>query len=214
MPAGLEPHFWDAEKGAVKWDDLTKEIGALRTAKAEWENARSAVPESPDKYEFKLPEGFQVPEGLQMNPEDPRLPMVRKLAHEGQFSQKQFELLARMDAEFKAAEMAEFNKRAKAEGERLGPDGGKARVEAVTRGLVAQVGEDAAKHLVPMMVGAVQVQLFEKLLAKLSGQGTATGGYAPAGQPASQKISEEEWARLTPTEKFAYAHKNASAAVR
>jgi hypothetical protein len=212
MPAGLEPAFWDAEKGAVKWDDLTKEVAALRTAKAEWENARSTVPESPDKYEFKLPEGFQVPEGLQMNPDDPRLPMVRKMAHEGQFTQKQFELLARMDAEFKANEMAEFNKRAKAEGEKLGPDGGKARVDAVTRGLSGALGEQMTKHLVPMMVGAIQVQAFEHLLSKLSAQGTATAGYAPGAQTPNKAISDDEWNRMSQTEKMTFAIENSAKA--
>lgn len=212
MPDGLEVGFWDAEKGEVKWSDLNKEMAALRTAKAEWDNARSIVPENPDKYEFKLPEGFQLPEGLQVNPDDPRLPMVRKLAHEGQFTQKQFEALIRMEAEAKAVETAEFNKRAKAEGEKLGPDGGKARVEAVTRGLVGQLGEGMAKHLVPMMVGAIQVQAFEQILSKLSAQGAGANGYAPGGAGGGQKISDEEWNRMTPTERMTYAIQNSAKA--
>ncbi|MGL4297114.1 MAG: hypothetical protein ACRCTG_15485 [Aestuariivirga sp.] len=210
MPDGLEPAFWDAEKGEVKWGDLSKEVAALRTAKAEWENAKSVVPENPDKYEFKLPEGFQAPEGMQLNPDDPRLPLVRKLAHEANLSQKQFEALIRMDAEVKAAEVAQFNARMKAEQEKLGPDGGKARVEAVTRGLVGQVGQEMAKHLVPMMVGAVQVQAFEQLLSKLSAQGTATAGYTPGNAAGTGRISDEEWNRMTPTERMTFAIQNSA----
>lgn len=210
MPAGLEPVFWDAEKGSVKWDDLNREVAALRTAKAEWDNARSAVPESPDNYEFKLPEGFQVPEGLVLNPDDPRLPMARKMAHEGQFTQKQFELLARMDAEFKAAEAAEFNRLIKAEGEKLGPDGGKARRDAVTRGLVGQLGEAATRHLVPMMVGVAQVQAFEALLSKIANQGATTNGYSPAAQTPKKVISDDEWGKMSQTERMAFAIQNAA----
>jgi hypothetical protein len=205
MPAGLDAAYWDGEKGAVKWEDLNKHLAELRTAKAEFDNARSVVPETPDKYEFKLPEGFTPPEGLQLDPNDARLPEVRKLAHEAGLNQKQFEALIRMDAQIKAQEMQAFQATLKAEQQKLGPDGGKARVEAVTRGLTAQVGEAGAKHLVPMMVSAAQVQAFEQLLSKIGNQGTATAGYAP-GQGTPQKgISEEEWGKLSPTEKFAYA---------
>lgn len=205
MPAGLDAAFWDPATGSIKFDDLNKEIAALRTAKAEWDNARSAVPESPDKYEFKVPEGFALPEGMSLNTDDPRLPEVRKMAHEARLSQEQFEALIKIDVAAKAMEKQALNRRLEQEQEKLGPDKGKARVEAVVRGLTGAVGEADAKHLVPMMVSAAQVQAFERLLGRVVNQGQATAGYQPGGQAGKSVMSDEEWNRLSPTEKFAMA---------
>lgn len=211
MPSGLDLAYWDQEKGAVKWDALNSEIAALKTAKAEWDNAKSVLPESPDKYEVKLPEGFQLPDGMTINADDPRLPEVRKLAHENGFTQKQFESLLKMDATLKQAEAKQMQEALTREQGRLGPDGGKARIDAVVRGLTAHVGEEGAKHLVAMLVSANQVQSFETLLGKMAAQGAASGGYQPGQGGVTKQWTEEEWSKLSAAERFTAARQGRAA---
>lgn len=204
-PAGLDASFWDAEKGEIKFDDLGKELAALKTFKAEAEAKFAGVPDEPGKYEVKLPDDFKLPDGIEINVDDPRVGMAREIAHKAGLTQEQFSRMIQIDAQIKAAEAKQFAEVMAAEAQKIGPDGGKARVGAIETALAARVGPEHMKHIRAMIVSAAQVNALEALVKSMSTQGGTSAAYQPGGG-APQGMTEDAWARMTPTEKFNYAY--------
>jgi len=159
-PDWLPESYWDAEKG-LKADDWKAHLATLQT-EAEQAKARMAgVPEKADAYELKLPEGEKMPDGFQLNPDDPRVAMAREFAHANKLTQAEFQGLVALDTKIKQAETDWVRQQSAEAFKRLGPNG-QARVEAVKASIEARVGKELAPHLVAMLVTDNQVVAFEQ----------------------------------------------------
>lgn len=92
MPDGLPESFWDADSGQVKLDDLLGEYDSLNQFKTEQEARLANRPESADKYELALPEGFELPEGVEFefDADSDLAKLGRQLAYEMGYSQQDF----------------------------------------------------------------------------------------------------------------------------
>lgn len=205
-PDYIPENFWDADKG-FKADDLN----ALVALKAEQDSRAASVPASKDEYKVALPaefkiEGLEIKEGESLIDEtDPRISFARDFAHSQGFTQPQFEGLIALGVQMDFAEQNSLNEAFKAQAEALGGKG-KERVEAVTNWLGAKLGGEAAAALAPMIMTAKQVQAFERIMQLNRG---AVPGNPGAGRDTGKAdISDEEYAKMSSTEKINYARQN------
>lgn len=208
-PDYIPENWWDGDKG-FKADDFN----ALVARDAERAAELAQVPEAADKYEaklpatFKLPEGFKLPDGQEaaINPDDPRVAAARDFAFANKMSQAGFESLLEMGIQMDISEQGRLDEALKEQVEKLGTKG-QERVEAVTSWLGAKLGGELAGALAPMLYTAKQVEAFEALMRLNRGvvPGSPGAGRDPAGKT---HISDEEYAKMSPTEKINYARQN------
>jgi len=203
-PEYLPEELWDEKAGfkAEAYNDLV-------AFKASREAELAQVPDSADKYEirlpatFKLPDDVQVPEGeMVLNADDPRIQLLREVAHTQNWSQAQFEDVLAMGVNMDIGENKRLQEAAAAEREKLGSRGAE-RVNAVTTFLDAKIGKEHGAALRGMMFTAKQVEAFEALQRLVRGdvRGNPNGGRDAT--PA--ELSDEEYQKLSPTERINYA---------
>ena len=170
-----------------------------------------ALPESPDKYEIKLPADFKPPEGVdfKFNADDPNLAQARAVMHDidtGKISgQEAFSKLLGLYAGAQVADQARITAARTAEVTKLGANG-TARVTAVTTFFKSFLGEAEGTQLASRMFTASDIQIAEKLIQKVASQGSApfrSNGREPP-QPAG-RVSDAEFAKMTPAARIDYA---------
>lgn len=206
-PTYIPETFWDAESKAVKAEDFAKHLDILAATQAEVEARKAAVPESPDKYALALPEGIELPEGMGLDENDPRLPLAREFAHEAGLSQEQFSKMVALDLkrEMASAEMVETLKQK--EVAKLG-DNSTVRIDATTKFIEANAKTpEQAAAVKNMLISADSIEFFENIVTKLSSQGidplNGNGNERQVG------ISEEQWGAMTPSQRLASTWKPA-----
>jgi len=201
-------NFFDKEKNEVKGADLRKHLDELATFKAAEDSRRAALPQTPEAYEIKLPETFKAPEGIdvRIDPNDPMLKTARELAHAKGWSQSDFSEALGVVATMKASEAATYETLKAKNLEALGPKGPE-RIDAVTRWLNANGSEAEVKPIIATLATAAHVTFFEKMISKLSSQGSAnfrqTGRDVDTG-----KVTPEQWDKMSYSEKKEYAAKH------
>lgn len=198
-PAATKPDFlpdtyWDATAGAINTDEFGKHYGEIAGAAQRWtehEAARSALPQKPEDYKLdvKLPDTVKVPDGLtlKVDDKDPRVPLLRAVAHQHGLSQDAVNALVALDAQMKIADHTAETARVAEENKKLG-DKAPDRIAAVTnwaKGLKDR-GEFTAAEYDELRVTAstaAGVTLLEKIMAKAAG---AVPGNQPPREPAPE----------------------------
>lgn len=169
-PEGVPEDLWDTKTG-LKAADLALRMTEYGELKAAAEARRAAIPATADLYQPALPEGVKLPDGYAINPNDPRLPGLRELAHKEGWSQQQFSQVIALDMQRAQKEDADRNALITAERDKLGTNA-PARIDAV-QNWVAGTAEspEVAKQVNSMMVTASIVRHFERLQKALTSQG-------------------------------------------
>lgn len=203
-PEWLPESFWDADKGFKKED-----FDSLVASKAERDAAKAQVPEKPELYAaklpatFKLPDGFELPEGeVALKADDPRIEALREVAHAKGWSQADFEDVLAFGVKQDIAETTRMKEAVAAEREKLGARA-KERINAVTTWLDAKLGPNVARSLHSMMFTAQQAEAFEALMRLNRGDVPGVPGAGREANPV--EISDEDYAKMTPTAKINYA---------
>jgi hypothetical protein len=173
-PEWLDPRFYDGEKKAARINDLakswseankliqTKTEDLKSVVKQEFETERmKARPETPDKYQAKLPADFKLPEGREYKPDEnnPMMKWWRKTAHDSGMSQEQFEqgIATYMDAmNYGAPDL-------KAEYAKLG-EKAQDRLKSVENFLRSKLEDRHFQALAPVAVSAEAIEAVEKLM--------------------------------------------------
>ena len=201
-PDWLPEEFFDAEKGP-QYDKLTGELTGLRAFKAERDSELATVPDDLSGYEAALPDGFELPEGFEFKlaDDDPVLEPARAFAKKHALSPAAFKELVGLAAHREIAQHKELAELASKQMEALGSKAA-ARVDAVQGWLKAKVGEDAAGQLNAMMFTAGQVQAFEKLIGATKSGVAGVTGAGREGVKSQPPMSQEEWDKLSPTDKI------------
>jgi hypothetical protein len=172
---------------------------------------RLALPDSPDKYEVKLPSDFKVPDGVdfKFNDADPNLALARQVMHDidaGKVSgQEAFSKLLGLYAGAQVADQARITAARTAEVSKLGANG-TARVTAVTTFFKSFLGEAEGSQLASRMFTASDIAIAEKLIQKVSSQGGApfrANGREPPQAPG--RVSDEQFAKMSARERLDYA---------
>ncbi|MCC7047198.1 MAG: hypothetical protein IT562_10835 [Alphaproteobacteria bacterium] len=204
-PEGLPDSYWDATAG-VKWADLLKDHGELTAFKAEQDSRRLTLPQSPDAYEPKLPDDFKVPDGVdfEIDPTDPLLAQFRKDAHALGLDQNQFSKLLGTYAAAEVGRAQMLQQAFAAEKQKLGPTATE-RVTAIKQWIGAKLGGDpAVAAIMPSIVTAEQVKVWEKVMSTFQSQGA--GAFSQTGRDtAASKLSDDEYEKMSPSERLNYA---------
>ena len=173
------------------------------------QSRRLALPESPDKYEVKLPDGFKPPEGVEFkfNDGDPLLAQARATAHKLGIGQEGFSELLGLYAGAQVANQQQIVAARNAEIAKLGT-AGPARVDALTTFWKAQLGEAEGAQVMSRVLTASDVALHEKIVARMQGQNGSSfstrGREAPT-QPG--RLSPEQVAKLSPADRLDYSRR-------
>lgn len=195
----MPDQFWDAKAG-VKGDDLAKSFNELSAFKAAEDVRRLALPQTEKDYKLALPKDFQPPAGVEfkLDEADPLFAQARTWAKENGLSQEAFEKGIGMIAARDVATQQMLTEARNTEIAKLGVNG-TARVTALNTFLDAK-GLPALKG---MMVTADIVQQMEKMVALVAAGGNFSQQHRSA--ETAEKISDEEYAKMSPSEKRAYA---------
>jgi hypothetical protein len=205
-PEYIPEAHWDAAANKVRDEAaLSAHFNEIIARDAAAQSQALSRPQTPDAYKIELPADFTPPPGVEFkfDAADPLLAQARSVAHENGLSQEGFSKLLGLYAGTQVASAQAVKTAHDAEVAKLGPTG-PARVDAVTTVFKAVLGEAEGKQLASRLFTAADVQIAEKLVAKLTGQGTFKQGGREPPQPAG-KVSQEEYDRMTPAQRWDYA---------
>lgn len=200
-PEGLPDAFFDAAAG-VKWKELLTEREELTAFKAADEARRAGLPADPSKYELKLPEGFALPDGVELNADDARLPLLREFAHKEGWSQAQFAAVVALDAKRVLAAAAAETEFINTERNKLGANR-EVRVDKVIDFVngVAKTS-DQAKAVARMLRDADSVEFFERVIEHATSQGVSTFQRGSTGDPPDPAVIAG-WDKMSVEQKLA-----------
>lgn len=195
----MPDQYWDPKAG-VKGDDLAKQLNELTAFKAAADVKRLALPQKPEDYKLALPKDFQPPAGVEfkLDEADPLFTQARAWAKENGLSQEAFEKGIGMIAARDVATTQMLTQARNEQISKLGPNG-TARVTALNTFL-------DAKGLAPMksmMATAEIVEAMEKMVQMVTSGGNFSQQHRDP--EVAQKVSDDEWAKMSPSEKRAYA---------
>ncbi|TXH13838.1 MAG: hypothetical protein E6R03_10565 [Hyphomicrobiaceae bacterium] len=169
-PEGLAENFWDSEKNEIKINDLISSYSELSKFKTETDAKFSGRPESPDKYELRIPEGFELPEGVgfDFDEKSPLVEAARKMAFESGSGQEGFDQLVSTYMKEKLSafqqEATEIEETYQAELAKLG-ERSKDRLDAATNFLKSNLSESQYNAIRKVASTADGVTAIEALMA-------------------------------------------------
>jgi len=163
-PESVPAEFWDDEKG-LRADEFGKAFAELTTSfadlKTKVEQRAADTPTEAKGYEIDVA-ALGLPEGVEIDQNDPALKAARDLAFEKKFTKAEFQSLVGFEVQRQIAERTAYNNRLTEERAKLGADAAK-RIDAVAFSLVGRLGEKG-RALLPLMATAAAVEAFETLL--------------------------------------------------
>ncbi len=184
-PEGLGDDFWDSENNQVKFPELLDRLNGLTAREAELDSRLAQAPEKPDGYKVELPEGFEMPEGMEFKP-DPDNPLTKpamEWAHKHGLSQAAFSELVAMQAQAQLRDnqaTKEFYETETAE--RLGERAPQRRKAVETWvGTKLAGNKDVAQFAKQMLADPLAVLMFENVMKMTQGVSTQprTGNEEP-----------------------------------
>jgi hypothetical protein len=171
--------FWDGEKGAPKVEDAFRKLGELSALEKAHLDRKAAIPQKADEYEIAMPEGFKLPDGFEIDPENPAWASAREHALKAGWTKDEFKANAAL---YVQTQVAERQRLAKMEAEglakrdaALGPNAAQ-RVDAlgVFFKTLANGDEKVAYQLSQTLFTPAIVSVWEKVQ-----QVVANGGATP-----------------------------------
>lgn len=204
-PEGLDDRFFDPATG-VKWADLTKEVSELSAFKTEVEAAKGVIPKAADEYKVEFPDGYELPEGFQIDESSPLWQQGREMAVKAGFTQEQFghaaatmvDILAKQEA---GAESV-FADYAKAEAAKLGANAAQVS-DAVVQWVDKTFSPEAAKIIGAsrLLVNAEVLKGFAEVMRTASSGGvdSLNGG---ARDGANGGVAEDDWNKMSFTQRM------------
>lgn len=181
-PEGIPDSYWDPEAKSLKVDaaalakDL-KERDELKTFKAAEDVRRGSLPQKADDYKLELPADFKPPAGIdyKLDAANPALGQLKAVALKHGMSQAAVSELLGVYAGNEVGTQAAIASARAAEVAKLGTTA-PARVDGVINwltGMDASPDKGDAKALAGMLVTARHVEAFERIINRLTSQGTA-----------------------------------------
>lgn len=204
--------FFDPDKGEIKGADLRAHLDELATFKAAEDSRKLTLPAAPAAYQPVLPEGFTPPVGVEfkLDTSDPIIAQAQAMAHAKGMSQGDFSDMLGLYATAKLGEAVQYETAKTAALAGLGTTGPQ-RIDAVTRWLGANFPEATVKPVLATLATQQHVEMFEKIISKLTNQGT--GNFRQTGREVDTgKLTPEQYDKLSYGEKKAYAAKHSGQA--
>lgn len=171
------------------------EIATAQKTFTEQQAALAARKPEDIKFELKLPETVKLPEGveLKVNPDDPRIPILRDLALKNNWTQDQVDALVALDAQQVIASHTAEAARLTAEKSKLGANADD-RIKAVASAVktLPGISADELAEVQVLTATASGVSFLERLLAKANGAVPGAGGHQPQ-TPSTPATVEQRW---------------------
>lgn len=211
-PEYIPETFWDASANAVKGKDFADHLTQLSALKAEHDARLAARPEKPDGYQLAFPKDFTPEIPIAFDAADPRVSALREFGHKRGWTQDDFSEALTIEAARVVSEHKAFQAAEAAEKQKLGANG-TARVTALKTFLTGMLGAQAAVDLLgdeknPGLVvfSAKSIEHLEKLQQAVTR--AAGGNFSQQHREhASGEMTDEDYDKLTPSEKLAYARR-------
>jgi hypothetical protein len=146
-------------------------------------------PASPEAYEAKLPADLKLPGGQEyrFDANDPSLVAARNWAHAKGLSQDEFSQVLGIYASHVAGEQAVLAERSRQEVLKAGVNAPQ-RMDAVGKWITGEMGEADAKPIRATIVTDAHLRFYEKLMNKLTTQGTANFSQSHRAPPDTNPI--------------------------
>lgn len=196
-PEYIPEQFWDPQANAVK-PEFGQHYSELSTFKQTYDQQQEALKaRKPEdiKIEVKPPEGFKLPDGIELkiDEKDPRIPIIRDLALKRGLDQDTVNDLVWLDAQMQIEAHNAERERVKAEDAKLGANG-KDRKAAVTNWITnfKDLKPEHKQEIEVLTATAAGVELVEMLMARASGSVPGAGGEPPR-QPVPPLTIEQRW---------------------
>ena len=200
----LEPSERKIKLGDAEYAET--DVRAALAHKIEAEARKAALPQSPDKYEIKLPPDFKPPEGVkfEFDMNSPELKRFREIAHQRGMDQESFSDALGVYAANKVGELQRLSVARNAELAKLG-SAAPARLDAIETWLKARVGTKANVIVAQLKNYPVasMVETFEGLMRQFSGQGAAD--FSQSGRQ-----QQEDTGRISGYENMSFAQRRAA----
>ena len=151
------------------------QLGEMMTRQAAEDLKAATLPATPEAYEAKLPADLRLPGDMTytFNQNDPSLVAARNLAHAKGWSQQDFSEALGIFASHIAGQEAALAERSRAEVAKAGVNAPQ-RMDAVGRWITGEMGEADAKPIRATIVTDAHLRFYEKLMSKVSSQGSAS----------------------------------------
>lgn len=205
-PEWLPEDHWDTTSNAIK-PEFGQHYGEMKSFYDAEQARKAALPQKPEDIKFddvKLPEGITAPEGMEIkiNPDDPRIPVIRGMAIKRGWDQDTVNELVALDAQMQIQAHGAEMERVAAEDKKLGANA-KDRKEAVgnwLRGLKDrnQLSAEEYNAVRVYAIDASAVTALEKIMAMASGTVPGGGGRDQETKPAEVPQAERWYGATTP----------------
>ncbi len=159
-------YFPETVKSAADAEAFVREHVAFRAAE---ESRKLTLPQKAEEYPFKLPDDFQLPQGVEfvLDDKDARIPLLRELALKEGISAEGFQKILGIYASGQVSDKQTIDAAKTAEVQKLGVNGParKTAVDTFVKAFDPEHGDEVTKF----MFSAGQVQFMEKVMAALRG---------------------------------------------
>lgn len=192
-----------------EYEISAEELGAMMQRQAAEDLRKGTLPQSPDAYKVELPADFRPPGGVEFkfDANDPAIVAAKNWAHSRGLSQEDFGGLLSIYAGHQAQQQAVINAARDAEIAKIGVSGPQ-RIDAISRWLRAEVGDADARPILATLATAAHVRLYERLMTKISNQGTAPFSQQHRERPAERGVSDAQYETMSPAQRLDYARQS------
>jgi hypothetical protein len=158
-----------------KYEVSEQEVRELMADKAARELRAASVPPTPDAYKLEISPDAKLPGDIavKFDPSDAGLIAAKNWAHSKGLDQSAFSEMLTLYASHVAQQEAALAEVSRAEIAKAGANAPQ-RMDAVTRWITAEVGEADARPIRATIVTDSHLRFYEKLMNKISSQGTAS----------------------------------------
>jgi hypothetical protein len=177
-PAAVDPAVpaHSTEKLKVgKYEVSEAELASMLDRQSQDDLRKATVPQSPDAYELKISPDAKLPGNVEFkfDGNDPSLAAAKNWAHARGLDQSAFSEMLTLYASHVAGQNAALAARSAQEVAKAGVNAPQ-RVDAVGKWITGEMGEADAAPIKATIVTDAHLRFYEKLMNKVSSQGTAS----------------------------------------
>jgi hypothetical protein len=172
-----------------KYEVSEAELASMMDRQAQDDLRKATVPPSPDAYELKISPDAKLPGNVEFkfDGNDPSLIAAKNWAHARGLDQGAFSEMLTLYASHVAQQQQVLATRAAAEVAKAGVNA-PARVDAVGKWITAEMGEADAAPIRATLVTDSHLRFYERMMQKVSSQGTASFSQSHRAPPDTNPI--------------------------
>jgi hypothetical protein len=172
-----------------KYEVSEAELAAMMDRQAQDDLRKATLPTTPDEYKLELSPGAKLPGDAEykFNAADPSLAALKNWAHAKGFDQSTLSEMLTIYATHEAQQNAALAARSRDEVAKAGVNAPQ-RVDAVSKWITGEMGEADAAPIKATLVTDAHLRFYEKLMNKISSQGTASFSQSHRAAPDTNPI--------------------------